>query len=91
MIMLCMWLNECVVKVNVFVKFLEKMFVEWDVDLVNARRALARAAMEAETLRGLVEDVWCGNGVFDVLIVWFDCMVKVFKEDVDDVDVYCLC
>ena len=83
-------LNERVAKANAFSKFLEKTLVERDADLVNARRALARAAMEAETLRGLAEDARRGNGAPDALIARLDRMAKALKEDADDADAHCL-
>lgn len=83
-------LNERVAKANAFAKFLEKTLVERDADLVNARRALARAAMEAETLRGLAEDARRGNGAPDALIARLDRMAKALKEDADDADAHCL-
>ena len=83
-------LNERVAKANAFAKFLEKTLVERDADLVNARRALARAAMEAETLRGMAEDARRGNGAPDALIARLDRMAKALKEDADDADAHCL-
>ena len=49
-------LNERVAKSNQFAKFVEKTLLERDKDLSDARRALANASSEMETLLGMVRE-----------------------------------
>ena len=49
-------LNERVAKTNQFAKYLEQTLVRRDAQLVDARQALRRAMLEAETLKMLAQD-----------------------------------
>lgn len=95
-------LNERVAKSKAHGKFLEKMLVERDADLVRARTALRRAAMETETLRAMCGDLKAinaagGSGMdeeskkrLDALYGRLDRMSKALKEDAENADGGCL-
>ena len=85
-------LNERVSKANAFAKFLEKTLLERDDDLSRARRALANAARETETLRAMASDMKRTQSEtsdarsLDALIARLDRMGKALREDAADAD-----
>lgn len=85
-------LNERVAKSNAFAKFVEKTLLERDEDLSDARRALANASNEMETLLGMVREARRVGSLeaLDAIAARLERARTALRRDASTVDGKCL-